>query len=68
MSRPNNVKKSQRFLGVAIFFCKFIPVFIRVAYPLHQLLHKDKEFLWDETCQSAFIKLKQCLLSDVVLA
>ena len=31
-------------------------------------MRKDKEFLWDETCERAFIKLKKCLLSDVVLA
>ena len=68
MSRPNNVKELQRFLGVANFFRKFIPVFSRVAYPLYQLLRKDKEFIWDEACESAFIKLKGCLLSDVVLA
>ena len=68
MSSPNNVKELQRFLGVAIFFRKFIPVFSRVAYPLYQMLRKDKEFIWDETCESAFIKLKGCLLSDVVLA
>ena len=68
MSRPNNVKELQRFLGVANFFRKFISVFSRVAYPLYQLLRKDKEFIWDETCESAFIKLKRWLLSDVVLA
>ena len=39
-----------------------------MAYPLYQLLRKDKEFIWDESCESAFIKLKRCLLSDVVLA
>ena len=39
-----------------------------MAYPLYQLLRKDREFIWDETCESAFIKLKRCLLSDVVLA
>ena len=62
MSRPNNVKELQRFLGVANFFRKFIPVFSRVAYPLYQLLRKDKEFIWDVACESAFIKLKGCLL------
>ena len=45
MSRPNNVKELQSFLGVANFFRKFIPVFSRVAYPLYQLLRKDKELL-----------------------
>ena len=39
-----------------------------MAYPLYQLLRNDKEFIWDEACESAFIKLKGCLLSDVVLA
>ena len=29
---------------------------------------ENKEFIWDEACESAFIKLKGCLLSDVVLA
>ena len=68
MSRPNNVNELQRFWGVANFFRKFNLIFSRVTYPLYQLLRKDKEFLWDETCETAFKRLKECLLSDVMLA
>ena len=67
MSRPNNVKELQRFLGVTYFFRKFITIFSRVVYPLYQLLRKDKEFLLDETSENAFKRLKECLLSDIVL-
>ena len=65
----NDVYLSENsMLGSLIFSRKFIPVFSRIAYPLYQLLHKDKEFKWDENCEVAFKKLKESLLSDVVLA
>ena len=40
MTRPTNVKELQRFLGLANYFRKFIPVFSRVADPLYKLLRK----------------------------
>ena len=49
MEQPTNVKELQRFLGVA-FFRKFIPLFSRTAYPLYQLLRKDIEFKWNDSC------------------
>ena len=68
MARPKNVEELQRFLGLANFFRKFIPVFSRIAYPLYQLLRKDVQFLWDEHCEESFEKLRNSLIGDTVLA
>ena len=68
MPVPTNVKELQRFLGLANYFRKFIPVFSRVANPLYNLLKKDQEYIWTEECNESFIKLKDSLISSKVLA
>lgn len=68
MDRPKNVVQLQRFLGLAIFFRKFIPVFSRLADPLYKLLRKEAQFEWTDACENSFNKLKGSLVSDTVLA
>ena len=68
MPQPTNVKELQRFLGLANYFRKFIPVFSRIAEPLYRLLNKDNKFEWTEKCNISFHSLKQSLVSPTVLA
>jgi len=68
VARPKDVKSLQQFLGFSNFFRKFIPKFSIIAYPLYQLLRKDKPFVWCDKCELSFNTLKEKLLSDVVLA
>src|SRR6218665_991566 len=65
--RPTNHKEIRAFLGLAGYYRKFIKGFSIIANPLNRLLRKDMEFIWDDECEAAFIKLKQALNSAPVL-
>ena len=58
----------QSFLGLANYYCHFIQNFSELAKPLHELMGKDKSFLWTEQCDRAFQKLKQQLTTTPILA
>lgn len=64
---PKNVKGVQSFLGLTGYFRKFIPNYSITARPLTELLKKDKEFVFDDTCQTAFDTLKRHLCNSPVL-
>ena len=66
--RPTNVTKIRSFLGLVGYYRKFIQDFSRIAAPLTQLTKKQKQFMWDDTCEQSFQKLKQCLTSAPVLS
>ena len=65
---PTNVKTLQRFLGLASYYRRFIPNLSKVASPLYCLTRKDAPFVWSESCQESFEKLKMLLTSTPVLA
>ena len=50
------------------YYRKFIKGFADIAAPLHALTRKNRRFGWDEECQFAFEKLKDCLYSAPVLS
>jgi len=68
MNRPKNVSELQRFLGLANYFRKFIPIFSIIASPLYKLLRKNEPFNWTDECEDSFNKLKNSLTSETVLA
>ena len=39
-----------------------------MAYPLTELTHKSKSFIWTEACRIAYETLKSSLISDNILA
>ena len=59
---PGKVKQLQSFLGLASYYCRFIPGFSKIASPLFNLTHKDIEFVWDARCQYVFDHLKSLLV------
>ena len=65
---PTNRKEVRRFLGLAGFYRNFIKGFGDIAHPLNRLTSDNVKFAWDEDCNKAFTKLKQCLTSEPVLA
>ena len=65
---PLNVKEVPQFLGLASFYCRFVPCFAETAAPLHHLLAKSITFDWTPECQQAFEDLKGKLVSLPVLA
>uniref|UniRef100_A0A8C5M7Z7 Gypsy retrotransposon integrase-like protein 1 n=1 Tax=Leptobrachium leishanense TaxID=445787 RepID=A0A8C5M7Z7_9ANUR len=56
---PQTKKEMQRFLGFANFYRKFIRNFSKIVFPLTQLTRKKNPFLWSNTAQQAFDKLRE---------
>ena len=67
-NRPQNVKSLQRFLGLANYYRRFVPLFSNRAEALYRLLNKDVKFEWTEECENSFQFLKNCLVSKPLLA
>jgi len=65
---PRSVKGVQSFLGFCNFYRRFIPNCGKIAKPLTRLTHIGVEFDFDDACQSAFERLKSCLIEAPVLA
>ena len=64
---PKSKDEVKRFLGMVGFYRKFVPNFPVLAAPLYNLLKQKVPFEWDSSCESAFLALKQSLLTAPVL-
>ena len=65
---PNNVGELRSFLGLALYYRRYICQFADVAAPLNHLTNKGVSFIWDNNCQVAFEALKKCLTQSPILA
>jgi hypothetical protein len=45
---PKSVHQIRTFLGLAVFYRRFIPDFSRIAKPMTELLKKGVKFVWSE--------------------
>jgi hypothetical protein len=66
--RPRDLKQVRSFLGLASYYRRFMPVFLRVAGPLYALTRKDVPFEWSRACEDAFTQLKALLIQAPTLA
>ena len=66
--RPQDLKALRSFLGLASYYCRFIPGFSKVAAPLFCLTRKDVAFEWNGEQQQAFDGLKGLLTQAPVLS
>lgn len=64
---PKDGKALRRFLGMAGFYRHFCKTFAQISAPLTDLVIPKEKFEWNETCQSAFEKIKTVLTSSPVL-
>ena len=64
---PENVPGVRRFLGMASYYRRFIAGFAKIAQPLHQLTAKNVPFQWSPECETAFVTLKNKLVTPPVL-
>ncbi|XP_055916502.1 uncharacterized protein K02A2.6-like [Eupeodes corollae] len=67
MSRPKNSDEVRAFLGMITYYSKFIPDLSTITFPLRQLPQKNYKFKWSKSCELAFIKLKEEIMSNRVL-
>ena len=65
---PESKKEIRGFLGMAGFYRAFIKDFASISKPLNKLTGDNVKFMWDERCKVAFQELKQCLISEPILA
>ena len=65
---PRNPHEIRQFLGLCNYYRRFVKDYAKIAVPLNNLLQKDKEFNWTESCQKSFDTLKQALTSAPILA
>jgi hypothetical protein len=65
---PTFVHQIHSFLGLAGYYCRFIPDFSRIAKPMTELLKKSVKFSWDQKCEDAFHILRDHLTTAPVLA
>jgi len=63
-----SVSEVRSFLGLAGYYCRFIPNFSKIAKPMTSLLQKDHKFVWTEGCELAFCTLRKLLTTAPVLA
>ena len=65
---PSSKRETQRFLGFASYYRRFVKDFARIARPLHRLTERTASFVWTDECRDAFNELCQSLCSAPVLA
>ena len=53
-----SVSEVRRFLGVCVFYCRWIPHYAHLSEPLYRLLRKGETFEWSEEHSEAMRKLK----------
>jgi hypothetical protein len=65
---PTLAHQIRSFLGLAGYYCHFIPNFSKIAKPMTKLLKKGVKFVWDNKCEEAFHTLRAQLTTAPVLA
>ena len=68
MPAPRNVSELRSFIGFVNYYGRFIKNLSTILKPLHDLLHKEANFVWSESCQKAFTKAKAAFTSDNFMA
>ncbi len=64
---PKNVHEIRSFLGMANYSSRYIPDYATITKPLHVLTKKNARFVWNNSQQEAFSKLKEALTRAPVM-
>nr|KYP75603.1 Transposon Ty3-G Gag-Pol polyprotein [Cajanus cajan] len=67
MSPPRTEKEVRGFLGRMNYIARFISQWTDTCAPIFKLLRKSQPVEWNEECQIAFDKIKQCLINPPIL-
>jgi hypothetical protein len=53
-SAPNNIMEVKSFMGLSIYYKRFIIGFSRIDQTIISLQRKEKKFQWTEECEKIF--------------
>ena len=67
MPAPRTEKEVRGFLGRLQYISRFIVRLTDICEPIFRLLRKSQHTVWDDQCQRAFERIKEYLLSPLVL-
>jgi hypothetical protein len=56
---PISVSDIRSFLGLAVYYQRFIEGFSKISKPMTELLEKDKKFDSTPTCEASFQEFKK---------
>ena len=65
---PKTVSDVRRFLGMCNHLSKFSPTLAEKTKPLRELLNKNNHWTWGEPQQTAFVEVKQAMITSPVLS
>ena len=65
--RPNSKKTLSSWVSLAIYFLRFLPNFAHIVSVLTDLLRKNAHFHWSEKAETAFVEIKQKMVSSPIL-
>jgi len=68
LPRPQSAKAMKRFLGMMVYYSKYIKGFAALSAPLHYMTRKNVPFAWSTEAIAAFDALKKALCSAPCLA
>jgi hypothetical protein len=63
MPSPTSKKEVQDFMGVINFVRRFVPDFVVMVKPIHNLLKKDHSFSWTYDVKDSFVGIKKAISS-----
>jgi hypothetical protein len=64
---PKTVTNVRAFLGLIGYYRKFVLGYAKIVEPLFSLTKKECTFVWTPIYQKAFVTLKKCLVTSLVL-
>ena len=67
MPAPKTGKEVKQFLGLAGYYCKFVPTFADLSRPLTNLTVQKVKFEWIEKCQKSFDNFREFLMKYLIL-
>ena len=65
---PKNLLELRSFLGLCIYYPRFVPNFSSVARSIYELTKKNRVFEWNKEQEVAFQTLKKRLSTALILA
>ena len=67
MPAPKCMKEIKQFLGLTVYYRKFVPRFADISRSLTPLIRKETPFNWTPQCQKSFELLKSYLCGEPIL-